>query len=96
MNSLKLGWIDYSGEHRNKVMAVLDALSSPGALDELGIGLIRDRLADILFPGMLTIADEGEVFLYCSLFIDGTRKKRVTNHRKELIEKLRYRGTYFD
>ncbi|WP_462411414.1 DUF6361 family protein [Neobacillus sp. Marseille-QA0830] len=63
MNTLKFGWIDYSSEHRDKVLAVLDALSAPEAVDELGIGLIRDSFADILFPGTSTIQTRAKYFL---------------------------------
>ena len=49
---MELGWIDFSREERNKVMATLDLLSTTTALDELGIGTLRDRYADILFPGI--------------------------------------------
>ena len=55
MGRIQLGWIDYSSEHRNKVMAVLHALTAPGAVDELGIGQIRDGFANLLFPGTSTI-----------------------------------------
>jgi DNA-binding Lrp family transcriptional regulator len=87
LNSLKLGWIDYSGEHRNKVMAVLDALSSPGALDELGIGLIRDRLADILFPGTSTIQTRAKYFFIVPYLLMELEKGSYKSS-KELIEKL--------
>ncbi|MFS0862039.1 DUF6361 family protein [Fredinandcohnia sp. 179-A 10B2 NHS] len=62
VNQLKLGWIDYSSEHRNKVMAVLHALTAPEAVDELGIGLVRDGFADILFPGTSTIQTRAKYF----------------------------------
>ena len=55
MSSIQFGWIDYSSEHRNRVMAVLHALAAPGAVDELGIGQIRDGFANVLFPGTSTI-----------------------------------------
>lgn len=87
MNSLKIGWIDYSGEHRNKVMAVLDALSSPGALDELGIGSIRDGLADILFPGTSTIQTRAKYFFIVPYLLMELEKENYKSS-KELIEKL--------
>ncbi len=62
MNSIQLGWIDYSSEHRNKVMAVLNALSAPGAVDELGIGQIRDGFANRIFPGTSTIQTRAKYF----------------------------------
>ncbi|MFC4559738.1 DUF6361 family protein [Virgibacillus kekensis] len=87
MNALKLGWIDYSSEHRDKVMAVLHALAEPGAVDELGIGLIRDGFADILFPGTSTIQTRAKYFFIVPYLLMELEKD---NHStpKELIEKL--------
>ena len=62
MNRIQLGWIDYSAEDRNKVMAVLHALTAPGAVDELGIGQIRDGFANLLFPGTSTIQTRAKYF----------------------------------
>lgn len=63
INSISFGWIDYSSEDRNKVMSVLHSLSSPEAVDELGIGSIRDGFADILFPGTSTVQTRAKYFL---------------------------------
>jgi hypothetical protein len=52
---MQIGWIDFSKKDRDKVFAVLDALTEPGAVDELGIGAIRDGFADIFFPGTSTV-----------------------------------------
>ncbi|WP_160687097.1 DUF6361 family protein [Clostridium sp. C2-6-12] len=60
---MQLGWIDFSREERNKVMATLDLLSDSKALDELGIGTLRDRYADILFPGISTIQTRAKYFV---------------------------------
>lgn len=60
---MQLGWIDFSREERNKVMVTLDLLSTTTALDELGIGTLRDRYADILFPGISTIQTRAKYFV---------------------------------
>lgn len=60
---MQLGWIDFSREERNKVMATLDLLSTTTALDELGIGTLRDKYADILFPGISTIQTRAKYFV---------------------------------
>jgi hypothetical protein len=44
-------------------MATLDLLSASTALDELGIGTLRDRYADILFPGISTIQTRAKYFV---------------------------------
>ncbi|GAA0607702.1 DUF6361 family protein [Virgibacillus siamensis] len=87
MDGLKLGWIDYSSEHRDKVMAVLDALTAPGAVDELGIGRIRDGFADILFPGTSTIQTRAKYFLIVPYLLMELEKERYAKP-EELLEKL--------
>ncbi|MBN1566822.1 MAG: hypothetical protein JXA73_03180 [Acidobacteria bacterium] len=58
-----IGWVDFSSEHRNRVKTVLDLLSAPGVLDELGIGVIRDAFSDHLFPGISTIQTRAKYFI---------------------------------
>ncbi|MCD8740776.1 DUF6361 family protein [Mucilaginibacter roseus] len=58
-----LGWIDFSKEHRDRVFSVIDMLGEPGTVDELGIGVVRDALADWLFPGVSTIQTRPKYFL---------------------------------
>ncbi|MEG2787999.1 MAG: DUF6361 family protein [Romboutsia sp.] len=60
---LKIGWIDFSSEHREKVMGILDLMKEKGATDELGIGVVRDRIADKLFPGTSTIQTRAKYLL---------------------------------
>lgn len=58
-----LGWIDFSTEHRDKVYSVVDMLSESGTVDELGVGPIRDAIADWLFPGVSTIQTRPKYFI---------------------------------
>lgn len=59
----KIGWVDLSNDDRDKVMAVIDLMdSSTTAVDELGIGIIRDHFADCLFPGISTIQTRSKYF----------------------------------
>ena len=45
---MQIGWIDFSKNERNKVLNVMHLLDEPEAVDELGIGTIRDAFADYL------------------------------------------------
>ncbi|KRQ85836.1 hypothetical protein ABG79_02374 [Caloramator mitchellensis] len=38
MSSFMIGWVDFSKEQRSNVLNVINLLSEPGAVDELGIG----------------------------------------------------------
>ena len=58
-----LGWIDFSPEHRNRVSSVIDLLKPEGRIDELGIGIVRNALSDILFPGTSTIQTRAKYFI---------------------------------
>ncbi|WP_269522421.1 DUF6361 family protein [Coraliomargarita parva] len=66
-----IGWIDFSSEHREKMRAAIDCLSTPGAIDELGIGTIRDAFADILFPGVSTIQTRPKYFVQTARLVEG-------------------------
>ncbi|MGM9924832.1 MAG: DUF6361 family protein [Bacillus sp. (in: firmicutes)] len=84
---LSIGWIDYSNEHRNKVMSVLQALATPEAVDELGIGLIRDGFADIFFPGTSTIQTRAKYFFivpYLLMELERSNIKKPDNFLEEL------------
>ena len=62
----EIGWIDFSTEDRKKVLNAVDALKDGGALDELGIGVVRDSLADWMFPGISTIQTRPKYFITLS------------------------------
>lgn len=60
---MPLGWIDFSKDERNKVLNVIHLLDEPGAVDELGIGAVRDAFADLFFPGTSTVQTRAKYFL---------------------------------
>lgn len=87
LNEIKLGWIDYSKQDRDKVMSVLHMLSEPQAVDELGVGQIRDRFADILFPGTSTVQTRAKYFLIVPyLLMELEKEKNLTP--KKMMDKL--------
>ena len=76
MSGVKLGWIDFSKEHRNKVISVMHLLTEPGAVDELGIGVVRDAFSNTFFPGTSTIQTRAKYFfLVPYLLYDLERRK---------------------
>ncbi len=78
---MQIGWIDFSKEQRNKVLSVLRILSEPGALDELGIGIIRDQFADRLFPGTSTIQTRAKYFfLVPYIMLELEKHKNIKPH----------------
>ena len=63
MSKLQLGWIDFSKKDRQKALDVINFLSEQGAVDELGIGIVRDAFANYFFPGTSTIQTRAKYFL---------------------------------
>ncbi len=59
---MELGWIDFSKSEREKILNILDALTEPGVLDELGVSPIRDGYSDLFFPGTSTIQTRAKYF----------------------------------
>lgn len=60
---MQLGWIDFSKEDRDKVHDVMNLLQEQGAVDEIGIGLVRDAFANLFFPGTSTVQTVAKYFL---------------------------------
>lgn len=57
-------WMDYSEHERRKALDVIDLFREQDTRDELGIGTVRDALADFLFPGTTTIQTRARYFLF--------------------------------
>ncbi len=60
------GWIDFSRRDRDLARDIIASLNQPGAVDELGIGVIRDGFADYFFPGTSTIQTIAKYFFLVS------------------------------
>lgn len=45
------GWLDSDPERRRQMLEVLDSFADKTTVDDLGIGTMRDALADTMFPG---------------------------------------------
>ena len=63
MTSL-FGWVDYSEQDRARMAEVIDLFREQDTRDELGIGVIRDAFADMLFPGTNTMQTRARYFLF--------------------------------
>lgn len=60
---MKLGWVDFSPEDRKRAIEALDSLRERGAVDELGIGAVRDAFAEFFFPGTSTLQTKPKYFV---------------------------------
>lgn len=75
---MQLGWIDYSKDERNKIISILNRLSVHEALDELGIGSVRDAFSDMLFPGISVLQTRAKYYLLIPyMFNDACQKSQL-------------------
>lgn len=81
---MPLGWIDFSKSERNKVLSVLDRLSEPGTVDEMGIAPVRDGFADLFFPGTSTIQTRAKYFLMIPYIFRDLERNDETDPRRQL------------
>lgn len=81
-----LGWIDFSTEHRNKVLEIIDSMGDTGTLDQLGVGVVRDSLANWMFPGISTIQTRAKYFILIPQIF---QKYLKGNFKKEKLGTLR-------
>lgn len=74
---MEIGWIDYSRDERNKILSILSQLGAHEALDELGIGSVRDAFSDMLFPGISVLQTRAKYFLLIPyMFYDACQKSQ--------------------
>ena len=72
---MDIGWIDFTEEERRNTLSVLSALKEPTAVDEIGIGVVRDAFADQFFPGTSTLLRRTKYFFLVAYALAGMEQK---------------------
>lgn len=85
---MPLGWIDFSKDERNKVLNVIHLLDEPGAVDELGIGAVRDAFADYFFPGTSTVQTRAKYFLIVPYVLMEAGSGRYGSDLNSILRKI--------
>lgn len=89
-----IGWIDFSPSHRARVGTILELLKPAGMVDELGVGVIRDTIADKLFPGISTIQTRAKYFFIIPYIISEYQQLKPSQRNKEDLIKYLERREY--
>ena len=63
MSESYFSWLDYSEHERRKTLDVINLFREQDTRDELGLGAVRDGMADLLFPGTSTVQTRAKYFL---------------------------------
>ena len=85
------GWLDTDNEQRRKMLEVVDLFKEEGTVDELGIGSIRDALADALFPGTSVL----QTRLRYVLFIPWLMQHACQGNRSSIEMSARFRESEY-
>lgn len=99
---MHLGYIHFDRTEQKKYMAVISRLSQGGAIDELGVGRIRDLYSDTLFPGVSSLHQHAKYFVLLPLLYRKAStykyarlsdvRPRIIQLEKELTKRL-YEGS---
>jgi hypothetical protein len=87
MINSSIAWLDFSDEDRRKVMEVVSLFKERDTRDELGLGSIRDTLADLLFPGTSTIQTRARYFLFVPWLYLGYERRGLSSDK--VVRRLR-------
>lgn len=83
---IDIGWIDFTNEDRKKTLTILQTLRDEGAVDELGIGVIRDAFADYFFPGTSTLHTRAKYLLLVPYIVSDVLNKRKGKEWERLLD----------
>ena len=85
---MQLGWVDFSSEDRDKVLDVMNLLQEQGAVDEIGIGLVRDAFANLFFPGTSTVQTVANYFLIVPYVLKEATEGRYGNDLNKILRRI--------
>ena len=85
------GWLDSDNEQRRKMLEVVDLFKEEGTVDELGIGSIRDALADALFPGTSVLHTRLRYVLFIPWLLQRAAREATPTEMSAEFKRLEYR-----
>lgn len=77
-------WIDFDPAHQREARNAIASLALPGSVDELGIGVFRDVLSNLLFPGMTVTMTRAVYLALLPSFMYQVEKELVKEARKSI------------
>lgn len=87
-----LAWIDFDQADRDRTRRIMDLFGQEDTRDELGLGSVRDALADLMFPGTSTIQTRMRYMLFVPwIYRMAGAHKGTAAARRELARALEIR-----
>lgn len=84
-------WLDVDDEQRRKMLAVVELFKEDGTVDELGVGSIRDTIADVLFPGTSVLHSRARYLLFIPWLLDQAARSGPSDMAAARFRALEYR-----
>ena len=75
-----LTWLDLTARDREQMRRVLDLFREQGTVDEMGLGTLRDALADALFPGTSSIQTRLRYALFIPWIYQRLEASRISSN----------------
>jgi hypothetical protein len=85
------GWLDGDSAQRSKMLEVVDLFKEEDTVDELGIGTIRDALANSLFPGTSVLHTRLRYVLFIPWLMQRAAQKTSAAEMSAEFRNLEYR-----
>lgn len=86
-----IGWLAVDEEEADETRRLVSAFDESGTLDSLGIGAIRDGIANQLFPGTSTIQTRARYFLFVPWICAQIEDRKIPSG--DFAQELRNRET---
>ena len=78
------GWLNFSAADMKRTKEAIAELKSQGSIDELGISIIRDGFADMLFPGLNVMQTSLKYFLLIPAMMHQIEKKLEIRENEDI------------
>lgn len=79
---MEIGFVSFNQEALGRAGKVLKMLQGQGAIDELGLGRIRDAFSNSMFPGLSVLQTRAKYFVMLPALYAHLERKRIANARE--------------
>lgn len=79
---MEIGFVNFNQEALNRDNKVMKLLQGQGAIDELGLGRIRDAFSNMMFPGMSVLQTHAKYFVLMPALYSHLEKTRINDARE--------------
>ena len=88
------GWLDTDEDQRKKMLEVVELFKDDGTVDELGVGSIRDTIANALFPGTSVLHTRLRYVLFVPWLLEQAGYKATPAEMTAELRRLEVRLIY--